>query len=96
MNSHQKSSNPSVTLLWTESVDDKITAILKDISDLEKRAKVFIIGRYNHQEPKNSYRLRETYPDLDIRFTTAHSSKGREADYVIVIGLKCKGYTFPS
>jgi len=96
LNSHQKSSNPSVTLLWTESVDDKIAAILKDISDLEKRAKVFIIGRYNHQEPKNSYRLRETYPDLDIRFTTAHSSKGREADYVIVIGLKCKGYAFPS
>jgi len=96
LNSHQKSSNPSVTLVWKESVDDKITAILKGISDLEKRAKVFIIGRYNHQEPINFYQLRESYPDLDIRFTTAHSSKGREADYVIVIGLTCRGYAFPS
>lgn len=96
LNSHRKSCNPSVTLVWKELVDDKITAILKEISDLEKRAIVFIIGRYNHQEPKNLDQLRETYPNLDIRFTTAHSSKGREADYVIVIGLTCRGYAFPS
>lgn len=96
LNSRQKSSDPSVTLVWKESGDDKISAILKDISDLKKRAKVFIIGRYNHQEPKNFFQFRETYPNLDIRFTTAHSSKGREADYVIVIGLTCRGYAFPS
>lgn len=96
LNSYQKSSNPSVTLVWKESVDDKIAAILKVISDLEKRAEVFIIGRYNYQEPKNFYQLIEAYPNLDVRFTTAHSSKGREADYVIVIGLICSGYAFPS
>ena len=96
LNSHKKSNNPSVTLVWKESMNDIIATILKDISVLEKKAKVFIIGRYNHQKPENLYQLREIHPNLDIMFTTAHSSKGREADYVIVIGLTCKGLAFPS
>ncbi len=96
LNSNRKSTNPSVTLIWKDPVDDKISAILEEISNSEKRAKVFIIGRYNHQEPTNIHQLRELYPNLNIRFTTAHSSKGREVDYIIVIGLTCKGYAFPS
>jgi DNA helicase-4 len=96
LNSHKKSSNTAVTLVWKESTNDQIMEILNDISASEKRATVFIIGRYNHQKPENLHQLRRTHPNLDIRFTTAHSSKGREADYVIVIGLTRKGYSFPS
>jgi superfamily I DNA/RNA helicase len=33
---------------------------------------------------------------LDISFRTAHSSKGLETDYVIVLGLHTGSYAFPS
>ena len=32
---------------------------------------------------------------LDVEFTTAHKSKGREADYVILIGVKGGKMGFP-
>lgn len=39
--------------------------------------------------------MRALYPELAITFTTAHSSKGLEADNVISIGLVSGEYGFP-
>ena len=36
------------------------------------------------------------YPTLQVRFLTAHSSKGLEADYVVVDNLRSGRYGFPT
>jgi len=97
LTSDKESVDPSVTLLWNETDEDTISEILTRIdSSEEKKAQVFIIGRYNHQKPSNLPQLRKKYPKLNINYTTAHSSKGKQSDYVIVIGLTSQGYAFPS
>jgi len=88
---------PSVTLLWSEKTEDTILEVLQRIESSEERnATVFIIGRYNHQRPPNLSQLRKQHTKLAISYLTAHSSKGKEADYVIIIGLTSRGYAFPS
>ena len=46
--------------------------------------------RYDREEA-----LKEKYRRLSIKFITAHKSKGTEADYVILIGMKSGVYGFP-
>jgi len=97
LTSHAESADPSVTLLWSEKTEDTISEVLKRIeSSEEERAQVFIIGRYNHQRPTNLSQLQKRYVKLNTDYITAHSSKGKETDYVIVIGLTSQGYAFPS
>jgi len=60
-----------------------------------RKATVFIIGRYNYQEPEDLNELGHRFPKLTVRFVTAHSSKGTEADYVILIGMKSGVFGFP-
>jgi DNA helicase-4 len=77
---------PSVTIIRGKT-EVKIREILEAISRRgENQQSGFVIGRYN--------RLKEKYftglprlPYLDVEYTTAHRSKGREADYVILIGM---------
>jgi len=93
--SRKKSDKPAVTLMKGET-----GAVLKDILNRinqrhEDGKAVFITGRYNHLEPKNLDELAAMYPKLTIKYSTAHRSKGLEADYVIVIGLTSGEYGFP-
>ncbi|MBK9097510.1 MAG: UvrD-helicase domain-containing protein [bacterium] len=60
------------------------------------KEKVFILGRYNFDEPKTLQFIKRKYKSLDINFMTAHSSKGLEADYVIIINANSGKYGFPS
>jgi len=77
---------PAVTIIRGRT-KVKIREILASISKRSNSVQsVFVIGRYN--------RLKEEYfadlprlPYLDIEYTTAHRSKGREADYVILVGV---------
>jgi DNA helicase-4 len=61
-----------------------------------KRHSVFLVARYNLQKPPSLKEWQKQFPMLDISFRTAHSSKGLEADYVIVLGLHTGSYAFPS
>ena len=36
------------------------------------------------------------YPLLDLQFMSVHASKGKKADYVIVLGMNNGKYGFPS
>jgi len=97
LTSNTRTASPSVTLLWSEKTEDTILEVLQRIeSSEERKATVFIIGRYNHERPPNLSQLRKQHTKLAINYLTAHSSKGKEADYVIVIGLTSGGYAFPS
>lgn len=57
------------------------------------KVSVFVLGRYNADEAYVPPRWRQRYGSLiDVKFTTAHSSKGSEADYVILPELVHKGF----
>jgi DNA helicase-4 len=57
------------------------------------KVSVFVLGRYNADEVYVPPKWRQLYGNLlDVRFTTAHSSKGSEADYVIMPELVHKGF----
>ena len=77
---------------------------------LPRNARIFLIGRYNFDikrilqceflefkistsELKISMQKR---PDLDIRFYSAHKSKGLQADYVFIINCRDATLGFPS
>jgi DNA helicase-4 len=61
-----------------------------------KQASVFLLARYKFQRPEALDEWKTQFSVLDITFKTAHSSKGLEADYVIVLGLHTGSYAFPS
>ena len=57
-----------------------------------------IIGRYNFSRPERFETIAELLArkNIEIEFVTAHASKGREADFVIVVGLEAGEYGFPA
>lgn len=64
-----------------------------------RRAPVMLIGRYRLENMRDLKELdlkalMAEFPLLDIQYQTAHSSKGLEANYVLLLGLE-KG-SFPS
>src|SRR5690606_28050830 len=57
---------------------------------------VLLLGRYRHLRPKSLSALEKLHPGLSISFKTIHSSKGLEADHVIVLGAESGRFGFPS
>lgn len=74
---------------------DVLDSILEEIvaDSPGESASVLILGRYNHLRSNVKHRKFES---LDINFRTIHSSKGLEADYIIVLGLTNGRFGFPS
>lgn len=61
-----------------------------------KRASVFLLGRYKHQKPEVLDKWSTGFRSLELTFKTVHSSKGLQADYVVVLGMHTGRYAFPS
>lgn len=69
---------------------------LSILSARKQRAGVYILARYNFCKPGELQTWRQRYGDaLDIQFSTIHSVKGREADYVFVLDVDAGEYGFP-
>ena len=86
----------TVKVIISEDEAETVNKILEDINSKSlQNQEIFIIGRYNKQKPDYLKILRAKYPKLLIKFITAHKSKGTEADYVILIGMKSGVYGFP-
>lgn len=74
---------------------DAVAEVLKRIADEDEAASVLVLGRYNFAEARLG--KREDRPStLQIRFSTVHSAKGMEADYVIVLDAISGRWGFPS
>lgn len=97
---------PALSLVPASSAEAGLEAALEAISrriaeSAEGPVSVLVLGRFSFTfkefaEPKNRRRLKALYPDLRVEFMTAHGSKGKEADYVVVLEA-CQGkYGFPS
>lgn len=60
----------------------------------DRRLQVLILSRYNAGRVKVQPALDEVWTHLKVTYSTVHSAKGKEADYVIVVDLTAGG--FPS
>lgn len=74
--------------------DDLATCqtLIREIRERDPDARIAIINRYN--EPLKS--LKRALRDPDIQFWTCHGSKGLEADYCLITGLRAGYSGFPS
>lgn len=100
LSTNDKAEKQTVKAIFTESEPDSIVQVLEDINSKSlKKADVFIIGRYNprcyYLQPEYLKELSRRFPRILVKFVTAHSSKGTEADYVILVGMKSGVYGFP-
>ncbi len=92
---------PALKLVSTfrHDADLKLTEVLRSLPanpDQNRKTTVLLLGRYRYLAPNGLSGLRREFPQLDISFKTIHSSKGLEADHVIVLSM-FKGRTgFPS
>jgi DNA helicase-4 len=98
-------SQPLVTdpiVMIDRSASDGLEPLDRALLEIENRRlprarwSVFILGRYKFIEPKNILEITSKYPNLDVEFRTIHSSKGLEADAVVVMDVVGGRYGFPS
>lgn len=75
---------------------ESLNKIAADVAERGERFTVILLGRYWRSRPKNIGELKREYPDLELTYMTVHSSKGLEADYVVVLDLCSGNYGFPS
>jgi DNA helicase-4 len=100
LSTNDKAEKQTVKVIFTESEHDSIVQVLEDINSKSlKKADVFIIGRYtpryDYQQPEYLKELSRRFPRISVKYITAHSSKGTEADYVILVGMKSGVFGFP-
>lgn len=106
INSVDVVSLPAVSLLQAKEskrgLHQALNAIHQQaINQPEKKTSVAVLARFNFLlgdgSPKELKLQMETqYPLLDLQFMSVHASKGKEADYVIVLGMNNGKYGFPS
>ena len=73
-------------------------AAARDLAGLKGRApRVFLLSRYHFNLERDELEeLKRRFPTLALEHVTAHASKGREADYVVVLALENKLFGFPN
>lgn len=91
--SHKSDKQASVTILPQEQLEnllDKLSGFVKE------NETVFLLGRYNYMKPEFYQNASIRWPKLNLEFMTIHSSKGLQADYVIILGLQDGVQGFPA
>ncbi len=91
----------AIQILWSERnrsgscLEQALDRLLAKQTE-GKTATVLLLGRYKWSKPNNLLYLNRHYQDLSISFKTIHSSKGLEADHVIVLDTNSGRYGLPS
>jgi DNA helicase-4 len=100
----------AISVVWYDDLNQGIMDTIRMINSIEDgHVQLLVLGRYREEFYKDLDRSTfKDYPrpfqralddrptsTLDIKYLTVHKSKGREADYVILIGLRSGTYGFP-
>ena len=105
LDTHTTVSRPAVSLMRADNrrnddgPDARLLAILARINTIaEEGSSVYLLGRYGFNLPDNRElgQLNAQYAMLNISAFTVHSSKGKEADYIVMLGLEKGKHGFPS
>ncbi|AZV05108.1 DNA helicase IV [Enterobacter sp. N18-03635] len=93
LNSLRPGDKKAVTLL----ADDQLEPLLDKLSGYAKPdERILVLARYHHLKPEALEKGATRWPKLQLEFMTIHASKGQQADYVIVVGLKEGSDGFPA
>lgn len=93
LNSLRAGDKKAVTLL----ADDQLEPLLDKLSGYAKPdERILVLARYHHLKPAALEKAATRWPKLQLEFMTIHASKGQQADYVIVVGLKEGSDGFPA
>ena len=80
----------------TDLLRETLRMIAADPTTRGEAPTVLLLGRYRHTRPENMDQLVREYNELSLYYKTVHSSKGLEADYIVVLDM-CDGkYGFPT
>lgn len=99
-----RTNEPAVSLARSMDGDKGLRLALGAISSRARsggKTSVLVLARYNFiidawASGMEKRRIAAQFPKLDISFMTVHSAKGKEADYVVVVGLEKGKNGFPS
>ena len=93
-------SGPSVHVGFPEKgislLREALNQIAVDAGPHDGTSTVLLLGRYRHTQPPDMSSLQKQYPRLCLSYMTVHTSKGLEADYVVVLGVCSGKYGFPT
>lgn len=93
--SHKIIEHPAVSIIKSNQDQVGLNAALSAINaKADANASVLILARFNFRKPDLSD-LKRQYSKLKLQFMSIHASKGKEADYVIVLGLEKGKHGFP-
>ncbi|MXG70479.1 DNA helicase IV [Escherichia coli] len=93
LNSLMPGDKKAVTLL----AEDQLEPLLDKLSGYAKPdERILVLARYHHLKPAALEKAATRWPKLQLEFMTIHASKGQQADYVIVVGLKEGSDGFPA
>lgn len=96
LRSHHRIKHNAVSLIKTNQDIIGIQAALTAINtEANQPASVLLLARFNFKKPDVTA-LKRQYPQLTINFMTVHAAKGKEADYVVILGLDKGKHGFPS
>lgn len=84
LNSHKKRKQKSVHI----SPSNQVEKILDQLNHQAKKTRsVLLLGRNHYHKPDLYSEWLGQFPKLDIQFMTCHASKGKEADFVIILSV---------
>lgn len=92
---------PAIRVVWTrkDTGADKLEEVLSGLSSAGspggRKPTVLLLGRYRKIDP-GAAALQRRFPGLTISYKTIHSSKGLEADHVILLRADSGRSGFPS
>jgi DNA helicase-4 len=93
LNSLTTGAKKAVTLL----ADEQLEPLLDKLSGYAKpEERILVLARYHHLKPAALEKAVTRWPKLQLEFLTIHASKGQQADYVRVVGLKEGRDGFPA
>ncbi|WP_343644944.1 DNA helicase IV [Enterobacter sp.] len=93
LNSLMQGDKKAVTLL----PEDQLEPLLDKLSGYAKPdERILVLARYHHLKPASLKKAATRWPTLQLDFMTIHASKGQQADYAIVMGLKEGSDGFPA
>ena len=107
ISTHKVVKSPAVSMLreterkqvGATNIDKRLDDVLSAISARAKDGDtVYLLGRYGFTLPEKRKleELRNRHPGLAIERYTIHATKGKESDYVVLLGLTNGAHGFPS
>ena len=107
-----KSNNQTKNTIHIKQYDKQNTqeriveCILDEMASTNQISDILFLGRFKHQKDilarTSGLRVRsrsissETHPEINFKFKTIHSSKGLEADAVVILECNSGKHGFPS